>query len=114
MAGLGATSVQRGPFRVPIEGNALGTLVQVVQALDGIELDTTGSIEIEEAEGDLVLGVRLGEEVFEGGPVGDVQLASPASVCDVKEDAILLALDLVLLDEWVSLLFFHFRASEFR
>ncbi|CAG8158460.1 unnamed protein product [Penicillium salamii] len=33
MAGLGATSVQRGPFRVPVKGNALGTLVQVVQAL---------------------------------------------------------------------------------
>lgn len=98
------TGVQRSPFRVPIEGNAILILAEIVQLLEGIEPNSTRSIHVKQAECDLVLSVRFVQEVLESGPIQETELASSAPISDTEQDAIVLAFNFVLIvgKHWVS------------
>lgn len=96
MALLLASDVQLGPLTVPVEGQALGALVELVEATEVLILDLTGTLDVEEAESDLVLGVGFVKEVLEGDPVGYRDSALALAVSNLEEQAILLALDSVL------------------
>lgn len=61
-----------------------------------VKVNVAGPPLVEEAEDDLVLGVGLGEQVLEDGPVVDVDPALLVAVGDLEEDAVLVSLDLVL------------------
>jgi hypothetical protein len=93
---LGA-NVQRGPLAVPVEGQAVFCLVGAPCVVELVKVDVAGALLVEEAEDDLVLCVGLGEQVLEDTPVVDVDLALALAVCDLEQDAILVALDFVLL-----------------
>lgn len=97
MALLLASDVQLGPLAVPVEGQALGALVELVEAAEVLILDLAGALDIEEAEGDLVLGVGLVEKVLKGDPVGYRDAAFALAVGNLEQQAVLLALDSVLL-----------------
>ena len=99
VAALAAADIERGPLAVPVEGDAVGALVAVVQLLEVVELDGARAVLVEQPERDLVLGVGLGQQVLEVAPVGDADLALPLPVGDAEEDGILLALDFVLCGE---------------
>lgn len=92
---LGA-NVQSGPLGLPIEGQALLCLVHLPCLVELVEVDVAGAFLVEEAEDDLVLGVWLREQVLEDTPVMDVDLSLLLAVCDLEQDAVLVALDLVL------------------
>jgi hypothetical protein len=61
-----------------------------------VEVDVAGAVLVEEAKDDLVLSVRLREEVLENGPVLYADAALPVAVGDGEQDAVLVALDFVL------------------
>lgn len=88
--------VQPRPLAVPVEGDAIGAFVHLVQLLEVGVVDGPRAVDVEEAEGDFVLGVRFVKQVLERAPVADVHLAAAAAVGDMEEDAVLLPLDLVL------------------
>jgi hypothetical protein len=67
---VATAGVERSPLGVPVEGQRVVGLVKVVQLLELGELDGASAAGIEEAEGYLVLGIWLGKEVLEVGPVG--------------------------------------------
>ena len=96
MAVFLAADVEGGPFAIPVEGDRLAAFVLVVELLEVFVLDDAGAIFVEEAEGDFVFGVRLGEEVFESTPVVDVDSALALAVGNAKEDGILFTFDFVL------------------
>jgi len=60
-------------------------------------LDVSATVDIEEAEGDLVFGVGFRQDVLEVGPVREGDPTLPRPVGNVEEDRVLLALDLLLL-----------------
>jgi hypothetical protein len=93
---IAPTGVERGPLGVPIERQSILGLVEVIQLFELRELDGTGAAGIEEAEGYLVLGIGLGKEVLEVGPVSQADAAGLAAVGNTEEEAILLPLDFVL------------------
>lgn len=90
------SNVQLGPLAVPVKGDAVRALVQLAQAAEVLVLDTAGAVDVEQAEGNLVLGIRLGQQVVEGSPVGEADLAGGFAIGDTEEKAILLTLDLAL------------------
>lgn len=96
MTGLLPADIERRPFRVPVEGDAIRSFVEIVQFLEGLVLDRTGALDVEQAEGNLVLRIGLAEQVLEGGPVRDVYPARLSSIGDGEENAVLLALDFML------------------
>ncbi len=51
--------VQLRPLAVPIEGDARGALVELVELAEVVILDLAETVYVEQAEGDLVLGVWL-------------------------------------------------------
>jgi hypothetical protein len=91
-----APDVQAGPLAVPVEGDGVGALVHLVEAAEVVILDGAEAVDVEEAEGDLVLGVGLAEQVLEEAIVGEGQATPVGAVGDVEQDRVLLALDLVL------------------
>ena len=82
-------NVERSPLAVPVEREAVVTFVQVVQAEEVVELDASRALDIEEPEGDLVLGVWLRKEVLEDGPIVEGDSASVTPVGDAEENGIL-------------------------
>lgn len=86
---LCAAQVQLGPFAVPIEGDAVGSFVELVYTLKLVKLDITKAFDIEESEGDLVLGVRLVEQVFEVQPVCLGNLSFALAIGYFEQDAVL-------------------------
>ena len=94
-AGLVA-NVQLGPLAVPVEGDAVGAFVQLAQAAEVLVLDTAGAVDVKQAEGNLVLCIRLGQQVVEGGPVGEADFTGGFAIGDTEEEAILLTLDFAL------------------
>jgi hypothetical protein len=94
-----AANVQLGPLAVPVKGDAVGPLVELVQPAKVIVLDGAEALDVEEAECDLVLGVGLAEEVLKVRPVAERHPALVRAVRHAEEDRVLLALDLVLLAE---------------
>jgi len=93
---VATTGVQRGPLGVPIERQSILGLVEVIELFELGKLDGTGAAGVEEAEGYLVLGIGLGKEVLEVGPVSQADAAGLAAVGNTEEEAILLPLDFVL------------------
>lgn len=91
-----AANVQLGPFALPVKRNAVGALVELIELSEVLVLDIAGSIDVEEAEGDLVLGVGLDQEVLKGGPLGEGNLAGTLTVGDAEQNSVLFALDFVL------------------
>ena len=96
MSSLLSTTVQTCPFAAPVEWHTVRTFVQLIQLLQVVILDCAGPFNVEQSEGDLVLGIWFGQEVFEGTPIGKADLARLSAICDPEENGILLALDLVL------------------
>jgi hypothetical protein len=96
MAVLLGANVQSGPLGLPIEGQAFLCLVCPPCVVKFVKADVAGSLLVEEAEDDLVLGVWFREQVLEDTPVMDVDLAPLFAVCNLEQDAVLVALDLVL------------------
>lgn len=96
VAVLVGANVQLGPFAVPVEGNVVRSLVELVQALEVVVLDDAGPVDVEQSEGDFVLGIGLEEEVLEDAPISQGNSAGALAVGDSKEDRVLLPLDLVL------------------
>jgi hypothetical protein len=94
---LGA-AVEGGPLRVPVEGQAIFSFVCSPYIIEVLKLDIAGPVLVEEAEDDFVLGVRLRKQVLEDAPVGESDAPGAAAVCDQEEDAILVSLDLVLVE----------------
>ena len=92
---LGA-NVQSGPLGLPVEGQAFFCLVHLPCLVELVEVDVAGAFLVKEAEYDLVLGVWFRKQVLEDTPVMNVDLALPFAVCDLEQDAVLVALDLVL------------------
>ena len=93
---LAAADVQLGPLAVPVEGDVVGALVQLVQLAEVVVLDVAGAVHVEEAEGNLVLGVGLHEQVLEHAPVGEGDAPAVHAVGDAEQDRVLFARDLVL------------------
>ena len=93
---LPATDVQLGPLTVPVEGDVVRALVQLIELSEVVILDITGAVDIEQAKGDLVLGVWLRKQVLEDNPIGKVDPAAVLPIGDAKQDRVLVALDLVL------------------
>jgi hypothetical protein len=96
MAVLLGANVQGGPLGLPVEGQAFLCLVRLPCFVELVEVDVAGAFLVEEAEDDLVLGVWLREQVLEDTPVVNVDLTLLLAVGDLEQDAILVALDLVL------------------
>lgn len=96
MALLLATNVQLGPLAIPVEGDAVGALVQLIELPEVVIFDVAETVDVEEPEGDLVLGVGLCEDVLEVGPVRQGYPTLSGAVGDVEENRVLLALDLLL------------------
>jgi hypothetical protein len=90
-------NVQSRPLSFPVEGQAILCLVRLPCLVKFIEADVASSLLVEEAENDLVLGVGFREQVLEDTPIVDVDPALPLTICDLEQDAILVALDFVLL-----------------
>lgn len=90
-------NVQCCPLGFPVERQAVFRLVRLPCVVEFVKVDVAGSFLVEEAENDLVLGVRFRKQVLENTPVVDVDLALLFAVCNLEQDAILVALDLVLL-----------------
>ena len=61
-----------------------------------IVLDRPCSIFIEQAKGNLVLGVGLAEEVLKVAPIMNIDLSTFSPVSNAVEDRILFSLDFVL------------------
>lgn len=99
--------VEGSPFRAPVEGYAALSLVEIVQFLDCLMLDSAGAFDIEQAEGDLVLCVWFREEVLECSPIVQIDPPSSPPVRNPEQDPVLLAFYLVLNieEEMVSPLF---------
>jgi hypothetical protein len=96
MSLVATAGVQRGPLGIPVERQSIVILVEVVELLELWELDGTGTPDIEETEGNLVLGIGLGKKVFKVGPVSEADTASSATVGNTEEEAILLSFDFML------------------
>jgi hypothetical protein len=92
-----ASDIQLRPFRIPVEGQTVGTLVLVVNVLEVFKLDISGPVTIEETEGDVVLGVRLLEEILKVAPVLQSDTADAFPIGDQEKERVLLSFDLVLL-----------------
>jgi hypothetical protein len=97
-----AANVQLRPLAVPVKGDVVGALVELVQLAEVVVLDVPGAVDVEEAEGDLVLGVGFQEEVLKDAPVGDAQSSMALVVGDAEEDRVLLSLDFVLRQKFLS------------
>jgi hypothetical protein len=91
-----STHVQRRPLAVPVEGNAVRRFVQSVKLEETLVLDRPGAIFVKQAKGNLIFGVRLCQEVVEGAPVRDGDLARLLAIGNAEEDSILLAFDFML------------------
>ena len=96
MALLLAANVQLSPFRVPVKGNALGTLVELIQATEIIVLDITSAVNVKQAEGNLVLGIGFQEEVLEDAPVREGNFTLVLGIGNAEENGVLLPIDFVL------------------
>lgn len=96
-------NIKTRPFAVPIKGDAIVPLVELVQFLKVVVLDDARARDIEESEGYLVFGIGLCEEVLEGSPVLQVDLAGSSTVSDIEENGVLFPLDLVLRRSYRSL-----------
>ena len=92
-----APYVQLGPLAVPVEGDAVRALAELVELAEMVILDGSQAVDVEEAKRYLVLGVGFCEDVLEGGPVGEGDPAFGSPVGNSEEDRVLLAFDLVLL-----------------
>lgn len=99
MTALAPARVQRRPCGVPIKWNALLGSRLTEQALHILPLDGTRSLDIEQTEGNLVLSIRLSEEVLERRPVAKGQSTGLSRIGNLKEDRVLIPLNLVLQDE---------------
>ena len=91
-----AAEVEGGPVGVPVEGDGVGGLVAGVEFFEGGKVDVAGNGVGEEAEGDVVFGVRLQEEIIEDVPVGEGDAAAAGCVGNGEEEGVLLAVDFVL------------------
>jgi len=89
-------NVELGPLALPVKRDVVGPLVELIEVAEVVILDRAGAGDIKEAEGNLVLGIGLVEDVLEGGPVGEGDLATALAVGNTEKDAVLVALDLVL------------------
>lgn len=99
MAALTPARVQRSPCGVPVKRNALLGSRLAEQALHILPLDGACPLDVEQAEGNLVLGIGLSEEVLERGPVAKGQSTRLSRIGNLEEDRVLIPLDLVLHDE---------------
>jgi hypothetical protein len=93
------SDVQRGPFAIPVERQAVLPLVRRPYAVEVFKLYVAGPVLVEEAEDDLVLGIRFREEILEDAPVLQGNAPLPIAVGDLEQYAILVSLDLVLLQQ---------------
>jgi hypothetical protein len=91
-----AADVEGRPFRTPVKWQTVRALVYAPILKEVVVVDVTRPISIEEAEDDLVLGVRLREEVLEDGPILNSDSALAFAIRYGEEDTIMEALDLVL------------------
>lgn len=98
MASCLVTDVQLGPLALPVEWDAVRTLVQLTKTPEVLVCNVACAANVEEAEGDLVLGIGLYQQIVIGSPIGDGELASALAVGDTEKETVLLALDLAL--EW--------------
>lgn len=89
-------NVQGSPFAVPVERYPLGAAAGIEQLCELVKFDASRAILVEESEGDLVLGIRLSQQVVKEAPVLEIDLADTPSISYAEQDAVLLALDLVL------------------
>ena len=96
MAVFLAANVEGSPFAVPVEGDRLPAFILIVQLLKMLVLDDARAVFVKEAEGNFILGVGLGEQVFEGAPIVDVDLTFSLAIGDAEEDCVLFAFDFVL------------------
>lgn len=96
MAVLPSAYIQRRPFAIPVEWYGGLTFIGIVQFLEVLVLDGTGTIFVEQPKSDFIFRIWLGEEVLECYPVLDINPTQFLSVSDVKEDRILFTLNLVL------------------
>lgn len=62
-----------------------------------IKVDVASALLVEEAENDLVLGIGFRKQVLKDTPVMYVNPALSLTICDLEQNAILVALDFVLL-----------------
>jgi hypothetical protein len=69
MTSLLGPGVERGPPRVPVEGNGIWSLVEIVQFLEVLERDAARPLEVEQTKGNLILRIGLAEQVLKCGPV---------------------------------------------
>lgn len=104
MTALAAARVQGSPCGIPVERNILLGIRLTEQAFHIFPLDGTCSLNIEQAEGYLVLGIGLSEEVLERCPVGKGQSPGLSRIGNLEEDGVLFPLDLVLHGELTSVL----------
>lgn len=87
---------QPGSIAVPVEGTAALSLIQLIEPAEVLVLYSTKAFNTKESEIDLVFGVRLVEEIFEIDSVLHGNTALARAVCNLEEEAILVALDLVV------------------
>lgn len=91
-----AANVERRPIAFPVEGQAVFGLVFPPCRVEVIKVDVAGSVGVEEAEDNLVLGIGFREEVLEDGPVVYADPSFAVSIGNLEQNAILIPLDLVL------------------
>lgn len=93
--------VELCPVTVPVERYSTGCLVLGVDLLEGVEIDQSRAWICEEAKRDLVLRIRLLQEVIEDVPVPQCNSGLALAIGNLKEKPILFALDFML-EEIVS------------
>lgn len=86
MALLLAANVQLCPLAVPVKGDVVGPLVELVESAEVIVLDVAGAIDIKQAECDFVFGIGLGEKVLKDTPIGQAQTSMALVVGNVEEN----------------------------
>jgi hypothetical protein len=79
-----ASDVQSDPFGVPVERDAIRSLVQLVQLPEVLELDSAEALDVEQSEGDLIFSVGLRKDVLEVRPVAQTYVTFVRAVGDAE------------------------------
>ena len=98
-----AADIELRPVTIPVEGDA--GLVARVHLFEFIEVHLARRRVGEETESDFVFSIGLREDVVEVGPVLYADAVLVSAIGDLEEDAVLVALDLVLWSCWPSRVF---------
>jgi hypothetical protein len=88
--------IELGPLAVPVERDAVWSLIELIELPEIVVLHSVEAVDVEQPEGNIILGIGLLENVLEVGPVREGNSALADSIGNLEQYRILFTLDLVL------------------